>query len=247
MTSTVQESQVNMDAPYWETGDVSMRMLLVEDDQTTLKYTSRALSQAGHLIDCFTDGRKAMEQCMQVNYDVLILDRKVPGIDGLSLLKGLRDSGIKTPALFVTALSSKADRMDGRKAGGDDYLTKPFAFSELLARVNALACGSTKFAESTLSVADLNIDLKKRTATRAGTTIELHPREFLLLEVLMRNAGRVVSKSMLLEQVWNFHFDLKTRVVETHVRRLRSKIDKPFTTSLVHTVKNFGYGIKDPF
>ena len=185
-----------------------------------------------------------MIQCLQADYDVLVFDRMLPGMDGLSLVKSIRASGIKTPVLFLTAVSGVDDRVEGLEAGADDYLTKPFAFSELMARVNALYRRPATSKEVTeLKVADLELDLLSRTATRANVTIELQSREFVLLEVLMRNSGRVVSKTMLLEQVWDFHFDPKTSVVETHISRLRAKIDKPFDISLLHTVRNFGYSL----
>ena len=224
-----------------------MRILLVEDDKATAEYTSKGLSQAGHIVDSFDNGKHAMVQCMQSQYDVFVLDRMLPGMDGLSLLKGLRASGVKTPALFLTSLSGVDDRVQGLEAGGDDYLTKPFAFSELLARVNALGRRPVESTEVTvLEVADLKIDLLKRTASRSGIEIQLKPREFLLLEVLMKNAERVVSKTMLQEQVWDFHFDPKTSVVETHISRLRAKIDKPIDTALIHTIRNLGYSLKKP-
>jgi two-component system OmpR family response regulator len=188
-----------------------------------------------------------MIMCLQTQFDVLVVDRMLPGMDGLSMVKALRASGNKTPVIFVTAVAGVDDRVAGLEAGGDDYLTKPFAFSELLARVNALARRPATSVETThLNVADLQLDLLARTATRGGETIELQPREFTLLEVLMRNEGRVVSRTMLLEQVWDFHFDPKTSVVETHISRLRSKIDKPFPESLLHTVRNLGYSMHAP-
>jgi two-component system OmpR family response regulator len=171
----------------------------------------------------------------------------LPGMDGLSMVKSLRVSGIKCPVIFLTAVSGVDDRVAGLEAGADDYLTKPFAFSELLARVNALARRPAASVETThIQVADLYLDLLARTAKRGDVEIDLQPREFTLLEVLMRNEGRVVSRTMLLEQVWDFHFDPKTSVVETHISRLRSKIDKPYPTPLLHTVRNLGYSIHAP-
>lgn len=224
-----------------------MRILLVEDDIRSAEYAARGLSEAGHVVDTLDNGRQAMIQCLQADYDVLVVDRMLPGMDGLSMLKALRASGNKTPAIFLTAVSGVDDRVEGLEAGADDYLTKPFAFSELLARVNALARRPTASVETTkLQVADLHLDLLSRTANRSDTAIELQPREFTLLEVLMRNAGRVVSRTMLLEQVWDFHFDPKTSVVETHISRLRAKIDKPFEVQLLHTVRNLGYSLHAP-
>jgi two-component system OmpR family response regulator len=171
----------------------------------------------------------------------------LPGMDGLSLVKAVRASGVKTPVLFLTAMSGVDDRVEGLEAGADDYLTKPFAFSELLARVNALGRRPAVSNEITvITVGDLTMDLIKRTVQRAGQDIDLQPREFLLLEVLMRNEGRVISRTMLLEKVWDFHFDPKTSVVETHISRLRSKIDKPFDVPLLHTMRNIGYSLHTP-
>lgn len=224
-----------------------MHILLVEDDQSTAEYASKGLTQAGHVVDVLENGKEALIQCMQTQYDVLVVDRMMPGMDGLSMVKAVRASGVSTPVLFLTAMSGVDDRVEGLEAGGDDYLTKPFAFSELLARVNALGRRPAESKEqTTLQVADLKIDLLKRTAQRGDTEIELQPREFVLLEVLMRNEGRVVSRTMLLEQVWDFHFDPKTSVVETHISRLRSKIDKPFDVSLLHTIRNIGYSLHTP-
>ncbi|MBX2839640.1 MAG: response regulator transcription factor [Gammaproteobacteria bacterium] len=224
-----------------------MHLLLVEDDPQMAEYAAKGFTEAGHVVDVLEDGKEAMIQCLQTDYDVLVVDRMLPGMDGLALVKSLRASGNKTPALFLTAVSGVDDRVEGLEAGADDYLTKPFAFSELLARVNALSRRPVTSVENTeLKVADLELDLLSRIAKRGGQEIELQPREFLLLEVLMRNSGRVVSRTMLLEQVWDFHFDPKTSVVETHISRLRSKIDKPFDTALLHTVRNLGYSLHAP-
>lgn len=224
-----------------------MHILLVEDDARTAEYASKGLTEAGHVVDVLENGREAMAQCMQTDYDVLVVDRMLPGMDGLSLVKALRASGSRTPVIFLTAVSGVDDRVQGLEAGADDYLTKPFAFSELLARVNALARRPAASVETThLSVADLELDLLKRTVKRGDVNIDLQPREFTLLEVLMRNADRVVSRTMLLEQVWDFHFDPKTSVVETHISRLRAKIDKPFEYPLLHTVRNLGYSLHAP-
>lgn len=224
-----------------------MHILLVEDDVQTLRYVARGFTEAGHVVDVFDNGREAMVQCLQVQYDVLVVDRMLPAMDGLSLVKALRAAGTESPVIFLTAVSGVDDRVAGLEAGADDYLTKPFAFSELLARVNALARRPATSVETTvLRVADLELDLLQRTAVRAGIDIALQPREFLLLEVLMRNEGRVISRTMLLERVWDFHFDPKTSVVETHVSRLRSKIDKPFDVPLLHTIRNLGYSMHAP-
>lgn len=224
-----------------------MHILLVEDDPSTAEYAVKGLTQAGHVVDALEDGKEALIQCMQAKYDVLVVDRMLPGMDGLSLVKAVRASGVKAPVLFLTAMSGVDDRVEGLEAGGDDYLTKPFAFSELLARVNALGRRPVESKETThFQVGDLSLDLLKRTVKRGDVDIDLQPREFVLLEVLMRNEGRVVSRTMLLEQVWDFHFDPKTSVVETHISRLRSKIDKPFDVSLLHTVRNIGYSLHTP-
>ncbi len=224
-----------------------MHILLVEDDSSTADYAAKGFSQAGHVVDVLGNGNEGMIQCLQTQYDVLVVDRMLPGMDGLSMVKALRAAGNKTPVIFLTAVSGVDDRVAGLDAGGDDYLTKPFAFSELLARVNALGRRPITAVENThLQVGDLALDLLTREASRGDVGIELQPREFVLLEVLMRNAGRVVSRTMLLEQVWDFHFDPKTSVVETHISRLRSKIDKPFDTQLLHTVRNIGYSMHAP-
>ena len=224
-----------------------MHILLIEDDPSTASYASKGLTEAGHVVDVLADGKEGMVQAIQTSYDVLVVDRMLPSMDGLSIVKALRVAGNKTPVLFLTAVSGVDDRVEGLEAGADDYLTKPFAFSELLARINALYRRPNASVEVThLRVGDLELDLLARIARRGDQEIELQPREFTLLEVLMRNEGRVVSRTMLLEQVWDFHFDPKTSVVETHVSRLRSKIDKPFDVSLLHTVRNLGYSMHTP-
>jgi two-component system OmpR family response regulator len=223
-----------------------MRVLLIEDDPDTADYVTKGLEEEGHTIDHTSDGRDGVSQAMSDEYDILIVDRMLPGLDGLAIVKGLRTAGRRVPIIFLTALGGVDDRVDGLDAGGDDYLTKPFAFSELLARVNALARRPhLKGEETRLKVGDLALDLISRTVVRAGTEIELQPREFRLLEVLMRNKGRVVTRTMLLERVWNFHFDPKTSVVETHISRLRSKIDRPFPTELIHTIRGSGYSLHE--
>jgi len=224
-----------------------MRILIIEDDNRTSDYVVKGLSEAGHLAEVLDDGRDALIHAMHTQYDVLVVDRMLPGLDGLSLVRALRASGNQTPAIFLTSIGGVDDRVDGLEAGGDDYLVKPFAFSELLARVNALGRRPAVQAEKTvLRVADLELDMARRTVRRGNQKIDLQPREFTLLEVLMRNEGRVVTRTMLLERVWDFHFDPKTSVVETHISRLRSKIDKPFPLALLHTVRNTGYSIHAP-
>ncbi|WP_081160847.1 winged helix-turn-helix domain-containing protein [Ensifer aridi] len=219
-----------------------MRILVIEDDQKTSEYILRGLCEAGHVCDVIEDGRDALFQASREPYDVMIVDRMLPGLDGLSLVKAVRAAKVKTPVLFLTAVGGVDDRVEGLEAGGDDYLTKPFAFSELLARVNALCRRPPVQDQKTLlRFADLEMDVVKRQVSRRGQTIDLQPREFTLLEVLMRAEGRVLTRTMLLERVWDFHFDPKTSVVETHISRLRAKIDKPFDAPLLHTVRNIGY------
>ena len=224
-----------------------MRILVVEDDQKTAAYVAQGMSEAGHVCDIIEDGRDALFQASREQYDVLVVDRMLPGLDGLSLIKAVRAARIGTPAIFLTSVSGVDDRVEGLEAGGDDYLTKPFAFSELLARVNALARRPPVQDQKTvLRVADLELDMIRRQVTRQGQAIELQPREFTLLEVLMRGEGRVLTRTMLLERVWDFHFDPKTSVVETHISRLRAKIDRPFDVPLLHTVRNTGYSLHAP-
>ncbi|WP_320196655.1 winged helix-turn-helix domain-containing protein [Agrobacterium rosae] len=221
-----------------------MRILVVEDDRKTSEYIVKGFAESGHICDVIDDGHDALFQAMREPYDVMIVDRMLPGLDGLSFMKAVRAARVKIPAIFLTSIGGVDDRVEGLEAGGDDYLVKPFAFSELLARVNALGRRPPVQEQATiLRVADLELDLVKRQARRGGTMIELQPREFTLLEVLMRGEGRVLTRTMLLERVWDFHFDPKTSVVETHISRLRSKIDKPFDQPLLHTVRNTGYSI----
>lgn len=224
-----------------------MRILFIEDDNKTAERVARGLAESGHVCDILTDGEDGLFHALRESYDVLVVDRMLPSMDGLSLVRSLRAAGRKTPVLFLTSVGGIDDRVEGLEAGGDDYLVKPFAFSELLARVNALARRPPPVSEQTaLQVADLRMDLIRRRVMRGGTEIELQPREFTLLEVLMRNEGRVVTRTMLLERVWDFHFDPRTSVVETHVSRLRAKIDRPFGTPLLHTVRNVGYSLHAP-
>jgi two-component system OmpR family response regulator len=224
-----------------------MKILVIEDDQETADYVAQGLRQDGHVVDQAADGREGLYLATTGEYRVIIVDRRLPALDGLTIVKTMRGAGISTPTLFLTTMSGVDDRVEGLEAGADDYLVKPFAFSELLARVHALARRPPVSDEATvLQVADLEVDLIRRTVTRAGQRIDLQPREFTLLECLMRNAGRVVTRTMLLEQVWNFHFDPKTNVVETHVSRLRAKVDRPFETELIHTVRGAGYSLHAP-
>ena len=224
-----------------------MRILMIEDDKTAADYAAKGLSESGHVCDVLADGSDGLFQATRETYDVIVADRMLPGLDGLSMVRALRAAGVKTPVLFLTALGGIDDRVEGLEAGGDDYLIKPFAFAELLARLNALARRPpVQVVKTALVVADLELDLMTHVARRAGQVINLLPKEFTLLEVLMRNEGRVVTRTMLLERVWDFHFDPKTSVVETHISRLRAKIDKPFAVALLHTVKSAGYSIHAP-
>ena len=221
-----------------------MKILLIEDDEETAVYVLNGLSEAGHLGEHCPDGRDGLVMAATEDYDVLIVDRMLPGLDGLGLVKTLRSAGVTSPVLFLTAISGIDDRVEGLDAGGDDYLVKPFAFSELLARVAALGRRPPMAAEETvLKVADLELNLIQRVVSRGGREIELRPREFHLLEYLLRNAGKVVTRTMLLERVWDFNFDPRTNVVETHISRLRGKIDKPFDEKLIKTVHGVGYTI----
>ena len=224
-----------------------MRLLLIEDDPSVSAYVARGLTEAGHVCDVLADGKDGLFQATRETYDVVVVDRMLPSLDGLSLVRALRAAGGRAPVLFLTALGGIDDRVEGLEAGGDDYLTKPFAFAELMARVNALARRPpVQDVQTVLRVADLELDMMRRKARRGGQVIDLLPKEFTLLEVLMRNAGRVVTRTMLLERVWDFHFDPKTSVVETHISRLRAKIDKPFDVALLQTVKNAGYMLHAP-
>lgn len=223
-----------------------MHVLIVDDDSDVVAYVANGLRQEGHVVDSVADGRDGLAQALTSSYDVVILDRMLPKLDGLSVVKAMRSAGCKVPVLFLTSRSGVDDRVDGLDGGGDDYLVKPFAFSELLARVHALGRRPRDPQEvTTLRVADLEMNLVSRRVTRAGKLIDLQPREFTLLEVLMRNRSRVVTRTMLLERVWDFNFDPKTSVVETHISRLRAKIDKPFATELIRTLRGSGYSIDD--
>ena len=224
-----------------------MRILLVEDDQKTADYVKKGLVEAGHVCDVFDNGADGLFQATREIYDVIVADRMLPDLDGLSMVKAIRAAGNRTPVLILTALSGVDDRVEGLDSGADDYLVKPFAFSELLARIGALARRPALIEELTvLKVHDLEMDLVRRRVTRAGRNINLQPKEFSLLEVLLRADGRVMTKTMLLEKVWDFYFDPQTSVVETHISRLRAKIDKPFEVDLLHTVRNAGYTLHAP-
>lgn len=223
-----------------------MRILLVEDDETTAAYVRRGLAEAGHTVDHAADGQEGLFLASGGGHDVLVVDRMLPKLDGLSLVRALRAAGVRAPAIFLTARAGVGDRVEGLDAGGDDYLAKPFAFAELLARINALGRRPPLQQETTvLRVGDLEMDLLRHSVTRAGQRIALQPREWRLLEFLMRRKGEVVTRTMLLEGVWDFHFDPMTSVVETHISRLRAKIDKGFDRPLIHTVRGAGYTVRD--
>jgi two-component system, OmpR family, response regulator len=220
--------------------------LVIEDDAVTAEYLAGALGQAGHTVDRTGDGLAGLNLAMTGSYDALVVDRMLPSLDGLSLIETLRKARRDTPVLILSALDAVDERVRGLRAGGDDYLTKPFAFAELLARLEVLVHrrrgGAGPVTE--LRVADLELDLLARRVRRAGREIELKTREFQILELLMRNAGRVVTRTMLLESVWDFHFDPKTNVIDVHVSRLRQKIDKGEARALIHTVRGAGYVLR---
>ena len=219
-----------------------MHLLVVEDDKDTADFISNGLLQSGHLVDTASNGRDGLYMATTGDFDLVILDRMLPIVDGLTIVRTLRASGNKVPTLILSALGEIDHRVDGLKAGADDYLVKPFAFSEMEARVDAL-CRRTSpdGPETLLCLGDLEINLITRAVTRGGRSIDLQPREFRLLEYLMRHADQVITRTMLLEHVWDYHFDPQTNVIDVHVSRLRGKIDKGFTYPLLHTVRGAGY------
>ena len=224
-----------------------MRVLVIEDDAEAAAYVVKGLTESGHVVDRAHDGEDGLTLARLSDYDVLVVDRMLPKRDGLALVAQLRAEGNVTPVLFLSALGAVDDRVRGLRAGGDDYLVKPFAFAELLARIEAVARRHDAAAVQTrLRVADLELDLLSRRAERAGVSLDLQPREYTLLECLMRNAGRVFTRTMLLERVWDYHFDPKTNVVDVHISRLRAKIDKGFDRPLLHTVRGAGYCLREP-
>lgn len=224
-----------------------MRILIIEDDREGASYLARGLKEAGHNPDLAADGETGLHMASSERYDVLVVDRMLPRLDGLSMLRKLRDQGIDTPALILSALGQVDDRVEGLRSGGDDYLTKPYAFSELLARVDVLSRRRKgEDGETRLKVADLELDRLSHTVKRAGRSVPLQPREYRLLEYLMRHAGKVVTRTMLLEEVWDYHFDPQTNVIDVHVSRLRGKIDKDFDQPLLHTVRGSGYILREP-
>jgi two-component system OmpR family response regulator len=224
-----------------------MRVLVIEDDPHVAGYLVKALRETGATVDHAADGKEGLFLASGGLYDVMVIDRMLPGLDGLAIVRTLRAAGNHTPVLILSALGEVDHRVEGLRAGGDDYLTKPFAFSELQARIEALLRrGQAEAPMTRLQVADLEMDLLARTVTRAGRPIELQPREFRLLEYLTRHAGQVVTRTMLLEHVWDYHFDPQTNVIDVHVSRLRRKIDKDFESPLLHTVRGAGYVLRAP-
>lgn len=224
--------------------DRNVRILVIEDDDRTADYISKSLTECGFVVDRASDGPDGLHLATGGQYDALIVDRMLPGLDGLSIVRALRAAQITIPVLILSALAHVDDRVTGLRAGGDDYLTKPFAFSELHARLEGLLRRPRGIAQqTTLQVGDLTMDLLARKVSRAGHTIDLRPQEYKLLEYLMRRAGEVVTRTMLFEGVWDFHFDPQTNVVDVHISRLRQKIDKGFDTPLIHTHRGGGYSI----
>lgn len=219
-----------------------MRVLVIEDDAETADYICSSLQALGHVYEHASDGKQGFLSALDSDFDVMVVDRMLPGLDGLSLVQSIRSAKVATPILFLSAMGGINDRVDGLEAGTDDYLVKPFAFSELSARLSALSRRPPMQSEVTrLQIADLEVDLIRHAVKRANMPIALQPREYRLLVYLMQNADRVVTRTMLLEAVWDFHFDPRTNVVETHISRLRTKIDKPFDRDLIHTVRGSGY------
>jgi two-component system OmpR family response regulator len=222
-----------------------MKVLVIEDDREAAAYLVKGLGESGYVVDHAPDGREGLFLATSASYDALIVDRMLPGMDGLSVIGALRAADVRTPALILSALGAVDDRVKGLRAGGDDYLVKPFAFSELLARLEALLRrGGTPTANTKLRVEDLEMDLLTRTVRRGGQSLELLPREFRLLEYLMRHAGQVVTRTMLLENVWDYHFDPQTNVIDVHISRLRQRIDKGFPHPLLQTVRGAGYVLR---
>lgn len=224
-----------------------MRILVIEDDLETAAAIRQGLEESGYEIEHAADGQEGLDRALGGGFDALIVDRMLPSLDGLSVIQGLRARDLKTPVLILSALGAVDDRVRGLRAGGDDYLTKPYDLSELLARLEAqMRRNNSGGVETKLRVADLHMDLLSRTVTRNGQDLDLQPREFLLLEYLMRNAGNVVTRTMLLEHVWDYHFDPQTNVIDVHISRLRQKIDKSFAKPLLHTIRGSGYCLRAP-
>ena len=227
-----------------------MHVLIIEDDREAAGYMAKGLQESGHNVDVVHDGREGLLMAAGAEFDALIVDRMLPGLDGLSIVKTLRATGNQTPVLFVSALGDVDERVKGLRSGGDDYLSKPYAFSELLARLESLArrrvTGAPAGPETVLRYHDLTLDLLARRVARAGKLIDLQPREFRLLEVLMRHAGQVMTRTMLLEKVWDYRFDPQTNVIDVHISRLRQKIDRGYEHALIHTIRGAGYSLRAP-
>lgn len=228
-----------------------MKILVIEDDSQAASYMAKGLEESGHAVDLAHDGKTGLLLAATNEYDVLVVDRMLPGLDGLGVVKTLRATGNRAPVLFLSALGQVDNRVEGLKAGGDDYLVKPYAFSELLARIEALDRRGHGQADgdrpdTTLTYADLSVDLLARKVERQGQRIDLQPREFKLLEALIRHAGQVMTRTMLLEKVWDYRFDPQTNIIDVHISRLRQKIDRGFDVSLIHTVRGSGYSLRAP-
>ncbi len=239
------DNAASLTNPSWEGTDSAMRILVVEDDKDAASWLVKGLKESGHVVDHASDGEQGLGMANEALYDVLIIDRMLPKLDGLKLIRSLRDQDNKVPILILSALSDVDERVKGLRSGGDDYLAKPYSFAELLARVEGL--GARKLLDpkdAKLRALDLELDLMTRTVTRGGKPIILQPREFKLLEYLVRNAGHIVTRTMLLENVWDYHFDPQTNVIDVHVSRLRGKLDKGFATPLLQTVRGAGYMIR---
>ncbi len=224
-----------------------MRILAIEDDATVASFLKNRLGEDGHSVDHAADGHDGLLLASANNYEVMIVDRMLPGVDGLTVIQAVRNSGDQTPILILSALGEVDDKVRGLKAGGDDYLVKPFAYSELMARVESLVRRfSSREERTSLEVADLRMDLLSREVSRDNQSIDLKPREFLLLEYLMRHAGQTLTRTMLLEAVWDYHFDPQTNVIDVHISRLRQKVDRAFDQPLIHTIRGAGYVLRAP-
>lgn len=223
-----------------------MHILVIEDDMEAASYVIKGLTESGHLVHHCADGKSGLGQALTTHFDIMIIDRMLPELDGLSIIAAIRAANVVTPVLILSALAEVDDKVEGLTAGGDDYLTKPYAFSELLARIEALSRRHhPEQTSNKLKLSDLEMDLIKHKVTRAGTLIALQPREFRLLEYLMRHEGQVVSRTMLLEQVWDYNFDPQTNVIDVHISRLRNKIDKGFSRPLLQTIRGAGYSLRE--
>src|SRR6201990_1473731 len=245
MISEIQYAPSIRDVAYPRDGRFVMRLLIIEDDRDAADYLVKAFREVGHVADLAVDGEEGLAHALDGQYDVLIVDRMLPKLDGLTVIGALRSKGVETPALILSALPQGDDRVKGLRAGGENYLPKPYSFSELLARTEVLARRRGGREEMVYRVADLELDRLSHQVMRGGSEDILQPREFRLLEYLMKHAGQVVTRTMLLENVWDYHFDPQTNVIDVHISRLRSKIDKGFTAPLLHTIRGAGYMIRD--